>query len=227
MNGPATGASSQARPSRLVSGRFDWADPLLLEDQLTDDERMIRDAARRYAQERLMPRILMQNRHEEFDRAVLNEMGELGFLGAFIDGYGCPGIGFVASGLIMREFERVDTAYRSSANIQTMVMDVIYNFGSDEHRARYLPRMATGEWIGAFGLTEPDHGSDPAGMGSRARKTDGGYLLSGTKTWITHAPVADVFVVWAKNEEGAVRGHILERGAKGLSTPKKIGRAHV
>ncbi|MBX3590061.1 MAG: acyl-CoA dehydrogenase [Burkholderiaceae bacterium] len=224
MNGPATDASSQARPSRLVSGRFDWADPLLLEDQLTDDERMIRDAARRYAQERLMPRILMQNRHEGFDRAVLNEMGELGFLGAFIDGYGCPGIGFVASGLIMREFERVDTAYRSSANIQTMVMDVIYNFGSDEHRARYLPRMATGEWIGAFGLTEPDHGSDPASMGSRARKTAGGYLISGTKTWITHAPVADVFVVWARNEEGAVRGHILERGAKGLSTPKIEGK---
>jgi len=217
-------SSGSPRISRLVSGRFRWEDPLLLDDQLTDDERMVREAAHRYAQERLMPRILMQNRHEDFDREVVSEMGELGFLGAFIDGYGCPGIGFVASGLIMRELERVDTSYRSSANVQTMAMDVIYNFGSEEQRARYLPRMATGEWIGAFGLTEPDHGSDPASMGSRARQTAGGYLLSGTKTWITHAPVADVFVVWAKNDEGAVRGHIVERGAKGLSTPKIEGK---
>ena len=171
-----------------------------------------------------MPRILMQNRHEDFDRVVLAEMGGLGFLGAFIEGYGCPGIGFVASGPIMRELERVDTSYRSSANVQTMAMDVIYNFGSEEQRTKYLPRMATGEWIGAFGLTEPDHGSDPASMASRARKVPGGYLLSGTKTWITHAPVADVFVVWAKNDEGAVRGHIVERGAKGLSTPKIVGK---
>jgi len=224
MNGPSMDSTPPAKASRLVSGRFVWEDPLLLEEQLTDDERMIRDAAHRYAQERLMPRILMQNRHENFERAVLNEMGELGCLGAFIDGYGCPGIGFVASGLIMRELERVDTAYRSSANVQTMAMDVIYNFGSEEHRRKYLPRMATGEWIGAFGLTEPDHGSDPASMGSRARKAPGGYLLSGTKTWITHAPVADVFVVWAKNDEGAVRGHIVERGAKGLTTPKIEGK---
>src|SRR5690606_30160815 len=144
---------------RLVSGRFRWEDPLLLDEQLTDDERMIRDSAHRYAQDRLMPRILMQNRHEEFDREILPEMGELGFLGAFIDGYGCAGISFVASGLIMRELERVDTAFRSSANIQTMVMDIIYNFGSEAHRESYLPRMARGDLVGAFGLTEPDHGS--------------------------------------------------------------------
>ncbi|MCD6673209.1 MAG: acyl-CoA dehydrogenase [Burkholderiaceae bacterium] len=223
MQAPKTDVPSS--PShRLVSGRFRWEDPLLLEEQLTDDERMIRDSAHRYAQERLMPRILLQNRHEDFDREILNEMGELGFLGAFIDGYGCAGIGFVASGLIMRELERVDTAYRSSANIQTMVMDVLYNFGSEEHREKYLPRMVTGELIGAFGLTEPDHGSDPASMKARARRTSGGYLLNGTKTWITHAPVADVFVVWAKNDEGVVRGHVVERGAKGLSTPKIEGK---
>jgi len=185
---------------------------------------MIRDSAHRYAQERLMPRILMQHRHEEFERDVLPEMGALGFLGSFIDGYGCAGISFVGSGLIMRELERVDTAYRSSANIQTMVMDVLYNFGSEEHREKYLPRMATGELIGAFGLTEPDHGSDPASMNSRARKTSGGYTLNGTKTWITHAPVADVFIVWAKNDEGAVRGYIIDRSAKGLSTPKIEGK---
>ena len=224
MQSPQGSASDAAIASRLVSGPFRWDDPLQLEEQLTDDERMVRDAAHRYAQERLMPRILMQNRHEDFDRVVLAEMGGLGFLGAFIEGYGCPGIGFVASGLIMRELERVDTSYRSSANVQTMAMDVIYNFGSEEQRTKYLPRMATGEWIGAFGLTEPDHGSDPASMASRARKVPGGYLLSGTKTWITHAPVADVFVVWAKNDEGAVRGHIVERGAKGLSTPKIVGK---
>ncbi|MCD6680790.1 MAG: acyl-CoA dehydrogenase [Burkholderiaceae bacterium] len=223
MQTPNTDAAASAN-HRLVSGRFRWEDPLLLEEQLTDDERMIRDSAHRYAQERLMPRILLQNRHEEFDREILNEMGELGFLGAFIDGYGCAGIGFVASGLIMRELERVDTAYRSSANIQTMVMDVLYNFGSEAHREKYLPRMATGELVGAFGLTEPDHGSDPASMKARARRTPGGYVLNGTKTWITHAPVADVFVVWAKNDDGVVRGHVVERGAKGLSTPKIEGK---
>lgn len=224
MQVPKPDASTSAPGGRLVAGRFSWDDPLLLDDQLTDDERMIRDSAHRYAQERLLPRILMQHRNEDFERDVLTEMGELGFLGSFIEGHGCAGIGFVATGLMMRELERVDTSYRSSANVQTMVMDVIYNFGSDEHRGRYLPRMATGEWIGAFGLTEPNHGSDPAGMECRARKTPGGYLLSGTKTWITHAPVADVFVVWAKNDEGAVRGHILERGAKGLATPKIEGK---
>jgi len=219
-----TSNTNASTSHRLVAGQFRWQDPFLLEDQLSDDERMIRDSAHRYAQERLMPRILMQHRHEEFERDVLPEMGALGFLGSFIDGYGCAGISFVGSGLIMRELERVDTAYRSSANIQTMVMDVLYNFGSEEHREKYLPRMATGELIGAFGLTEPDHGSDPASMNSRARKTSGGYTLNGTKTWITHAPVADVFIVWAKNDEGAVRGYIIDRSAKGLSTPKIEGK---
>jgi len=217
-------ASAGAQRHRLVTGRFRWEDPLLLDEQLTDDERMIRDSAHRYAQEQLMPRILMLNRHEKFDREVLSEMGELGFLGAFIEGYGCAGISFVASGLIMRELERADTAFRSSANIQTMVMDLIYNFGSEAHREKYLPRMARGELIGAFGLTEPDHGSDPASMTARARKVPGGYVLSGTKTWITHAPIADVFIVWAKNDEGVIRGHLIERGAKGLDTPKIEGK---
>ena len=225
MNDDAPAAVQPPRSSRLVAGRFKWEDPLLLDEQLTDDERMIRDTANRYAQERLMPRILMDNRNESFDRSILPEMGELGFLGAYLDGYGCPGVGFVASGLIMRELERVDTAYRSSANVQTMVMDVIYNFGSEAQRRAYLPKLASGEWIGAFGLTEPDHGSDPASMTSRARSVPGGgFELHGTKTWITHAPVADVFVVWAKNDEGAVRGHLVERGAKGLSTPKIEGK---
>jgi glutaryl-CoA dehydrogenase len=217
-------AQSSSPSSRGVTGKFSWDDPLLLVDQLTEEERMVQESARRYAQEKLAPRILLQNRNETFDRAVLPEMGEQGFLGAFIEGYGCAGIGFVASGLIMRELERVDTSYRSSANVQTMVMDVIYNFGSEEHRQKYLPRMVSGEWIGAFGLTEPDHGSDPAGMGARARKTAGGYVLNGTKTWITHAPVADVFIVWAKNDEGEIRGHLIDRGAKGLSTPKIEGK---
>lgn len=215
---------TESTRQRLVSGRFDWEDPLLLDDQLAVDERMIRDAARRYAEERLMPRILLQNRHEDFDRAIVREMGELGFLGAFIDGYGCPGIGFVAAGLIMRELERIDTAYRSSANIQTVVMDVIFNFGSEAQREKFLPRMATGECIGAFGLTEPDHGSDPARMISRARAVRGGYRLTGTKTWITHAPIADLLVVWAKGEDGAVRGYLVERDFEGLSTPKIEGK---
>ncbi|HVL55712.1 MAG TPA: acyl-CoA dehydrogenase family protein [Burkholderiaceae bacterium] len=224
MQSPLASVRAETPGTRLVAGRFNWEDPLLLDDQLTDDERLVRDAAHRYAQQKLMPRILMHHRHEQFDRDVLPEMGELGFLGAFIDGYGCAGIGFVASGLIMRELERADTSYRSSANVQTMVMDCIYNFGSDEQRERYLPRMARGELIGAFGLTEPDHGSDPSRMATRATRTDGGLLLRGTKTWITHAPVADVFLVWARSDDGAIRGHLLERGARGLSTPKIEGK---
>jgi glutaryl-CoA dehydrogenase len=217
--------SEKAQP--LSAATFRWDDPLLLEDQLSDEERLIRDTARRYAQEKLMPRILEANRYERFDRTIFSEMGELGFLGSIIHGYGCAGVSFVANGLIMRELERVDTSYRSSANVQTMTMDVISSFGSEEQKQKYLPRMATGEWIGAFGLTEPDHGSDPASMQSRARKMADGYVLKGTKMWITHAPVADVFVVWAKNDEGVVRGHILERGMKGLSTRKIEGKFSV
>ncbi len=203
---------------------FRWDDPLLLEDQLSDEERLIRDSARRYAQEKLMPRILEANRHERHDVSIFPEMGELGFLGSFIEGYGCAGVSFVANGLIMRELERVDTSYRSAANVQTMAMDAIRLFGTEAQRQKYLPRMAAGEWIGAFGLTEPDHGSDPSGMQSRARKVADGYVLKGNKMWITHAPVADVFVVWAKNDEGIVRGHILERGMKGLATRKIEGK---
>jgi len=210
--------------TRLVAGKFNWADPLLLDEQLSEEERLVRDTTRRYAEDCLMPRILQQNRHETFDRGIFREMGSLGLLGAFIHGHGCPGAGFVASGLIMRELERVDTAYRSSANVQTMVMDILSNFGSNAHRHEYLPRLASGEWIGAFGLTEPDHGSDPAGMTSRARPVAGGYLLSGTKTWISHATVADLFVIWARHDDGAVRGHLVRAGSKGLSTSKIEGK---
>lgn len=208
----------------LFGGDFRWDDPFLLEDQLFEEERLIRDSARRYAQEKLVPRILESNRHERFDRTIFPEMGEMGFLGAFIRGYDCPGISFVANGLIMRELERVDSSYRSSANVQTMVMDVIHNFGSEEQRQKYVPKMATGKWIGSFGLTEPDHGSDPGSMKSRARKVPGGYFLKGNKMWITHAPIADVMLVWAKNDEGVVHGFILERGMDGLSTPKIEGK---
>jgi glutaryl-CoA dehydrogenase len=203
---------------------FRWDDPLLLEEQLSEEERLIRDTARRYAQERLAPRILELNRREAFDRSIFPEMGQLGFLGTIIEGYGCAGISFVATGLIMRELERVDTCFRSSANVQLAVMDIIYKFGSEEQRQKYLPRMATGEWIGAFGLTEPDHGSDPRGMTTRSSRAAAGFSISGTKTWITHAPVADVMVVWAKDGEGVVRGYIIERGMKGLSTPKIEGK---
>ncbi|HSQ03903.1 MAG TPA: acyl-CoA dehydrogenase [Burkholderiales bacterium] len=210
-----------------MSGAFRWDDPLLLEDQLSEDERMIRDSARRYAQEKLLPRILSANRHESFDRSIFPEMGALGFLGTIVEGYGCPGVSFVANGLIMRELERVDTSYRSSANVQTMVMDIIRHFGGEAQRAKYLPPMAKGEWIGSFGLTEPDHGSDPASMNTRARKVAGGYALTGTKMWITHAPVADVMLIWAKDDNGVIRGYLLERGMKGLATRKIEGKFSV
>ena len=207
---------------------FDWKDPLRFDDLLTAEEVMIRDTARAYAQERLMPRILEAHRHETFDVAVMREMAELGFLGATIEGFGCAGIGYVGYGLIAREFERVDTAFRSALGVQsTLTMIPIYLFGSQEQRNRYLPRLARAELLGCFGLTEPDHGSDPASMKSRARKVDGGYLLSGTKTWITHAPIADLMVVWAKDDAGSVGGFLLERGSKGLSTSKIEGKFSV
>ena len=200
---------------------FDWQDALRLEGLLTEEERMIRDSARAYAQERLMPRILEANRHENFDVSVMKEMGELGFLGATIEGFGCAGISYVGYGLIAREFERVDTSFRSALGVQTTLsMTPIYLFGSQEQRERYLPAMARGELLGCFGLTEPDHGSDPGSMNSRARKVEGGWRLTGSKTWITHAPIADLMVVWAKDDEGVVRGFILERGMKGLATPR-------
>ncbi|MBI3055710.1 MAG: acyl-CoA dehydrogenase [Betaproteobacteria bacterium] len=211
-----------------MGGRFDWQDPFLLEQQLTSEEKLIRDTARQYAQEKLAPRILHANRTETFDVEVMREMGALGFLGAPLEGYGCAGIGYVAYGLVMRELERVDTAYRSACSVQgALAMTPIYAYGSEEQRQKYLPRMATGELLGCFGLTEPDHGSDPGSMISRARKVDGGYALSGTKLWITHAPIADIMIVWAKDDSGVIRGFILERGMKGLATRKIEGKFSV
>ena len=205
--------------------RFDWSDPLLLETAFTEEERMVRDTARDYAQSALMPRILEANRTERFDRAIMREMGERGLLGATIDGYGCAGAGYVSYGLIAREIERVDSGYRSAVSVQSsLVMHPIHAYGDEAQREKYLPRLASGEIIGCFGLTEPDAGSDPGSMKTRARKADGGYVLSGTKTWISNAPVADVFVVWAKNDAGAIRGFLLERGMAGLSTPKIEGK---
>ena len=214
------------RSARTASTpRFDWSDPLLLESALTEEERMVRETARDYAQGSLMPRILEAHRSEHFDTAIMREMGELGLLGATIDGYGCAGVGYVSYGLVAREIERVDSGYRSAVSVQSsLVMHPIHAYGSEAQRAKYLPRLATGEIIGCFGLTEPDAGSDPGSMATRARAVDGGYLLTGTKTWISNAPVADVFVVWAKNDEGVIRGFILERGSEGLSTPKIDGK---
>jgi glutaryl-CoA dehydrogenase len=204
---------------------FKWEDPLLLEDQLTEEERLVRDTARQYCQENLMPRVLEANRHEYFDRTIMTELGALGLLGSTIEGYGCAGVNYVCYGLVAREVERVDSGYRSAMSVQSsLVMYPIYAYGTEAQRQRYLPRLATGEIIGCFGLTEPDHGSDPGGMITRARKTAGGYVLSGNKTWITNSPVADVFVVWAKDDSGAIRGFILEKGMKGLSAPKIEGK---
>jgi glutaryl-CoA dehydrogenase len=212
----------------LTGGKFQWDDPLLIEGELNAEERLIRDTARQYAQEKLLPRILEWNRSESFDPVVMREMGKLGFLGAQLEGYGCAGIGFVAYGLIMRELERVDTAFRSACSVQSaLAMTPIYAYGTEEQRKKYLPKMARGELLGCFGLTEPDHGSDPGSMTSRAKKADGGYLLSGTKLWITHAPIADIMVVWAKDEGGVIRGFILERGMKGLATRKIEGKFSV
>ena len=203
---------------------FRWEDPLLLDGQLDPEERMVRDAARDYCQERLMPRILEANRHERFDVAILHEMGELGMLGPTIDGYGCAGVSYVAYGLIAREVERVDSGYRSAMSVQSsLVMFPIHAFGSQQQREKYLPRLARGEIVGCFGLTEPDAGSDPGGMKTRGRRVSGGWVLDGSKTWITNSPVADVFVVWARTDEG-IRGFILEKGMKGLSAPTIEGK---
>ncbi len=212
----------------LTGGSFQWDDPLLLELELSEEERLIRDTARAYAKEKLAPRILLANRNETFDVAVMREMGELGFLGATIEGYGCAGIGYVAYGLVAREMERIDTAYRSAMGVQTaLAMTPIYAYGTEEQRLKYLPKMAKGELLGCFGLTEPDHGSDPGSMKSRARKVAGGWRLSGNKTWITHSPIADVLIVWAKDDAGVIRGFILERGMQGLATPKIEGKFSV
>jgi glutaryl-CoA dehydrogenase len=205
--------------------RFDWNDPLLLDEQLSEEERAVRDTARSYCQERLFPRVLMANRHERFDREIMNEFGELGMLGVTIDGYGCAGLNYVSYGLIAREVERVDSGYRSAMSVQSsLVMHPINTFGSEETKQKYLPKLATGEWVGCFGLTEPDHGSDPGSMKSRARKVDGGWQITGNKMWITNSPIADVFVVWAKDDEGVIRGFVLEKGWEGLSAPAIEGK---
>jgi glutaryl-CoA dehydrogenase len=204
---------------------FSWEDPLNLKACLSEDERLIMQMAHRYCQASLMPRILQANRYETFDREIMRELGELGFLGATIDGYGCAGINYVSYGLIAREVERVDSGYRSAMSVQSsLVMHPINAFGSEIQKTRYLPKLATGEWIGCFGLTEPGAGSDPASMQTRARSVPGGYRLSGAKIWITNAPIADVFIVWAKTDDGVIRGFILEKGMTGLSAPKIEGK---
>ena len=207
---------------------FDWADPFFLDDQLTDDECMIRDTARSYAQDRLAPRVIEAFNDETTDVAIFREMGELGLLGPTIpEEYGGVGASYVAYGLVAREVERIDSGYRSMMSVQSsLVMYPIHAYGSEEQKRKYLPKLATGEWIGAFGLTEPDAGSDPGGMKTRAVKTDGGYRISGSKTWISNSPIADVFVIWAKSDEhgGGIRGFILEKGMKGLSAPKIEGK---
>ena len=203
---------------------FDWADPLLLEASLREEERLVRDSARAFGQSRLMPLVKDMHRHERFDPALLREFGALGLLGSTLKDHGCPGVSPVAYGLIAREIEKVDSAFRSSISVQSsLVMHPIHAFGSEGQRQRYLPKLASGEWIGAFGLTEPGSGSDPGSMQSRAKKTTDGFVLSGAKTWITHAPIADVFVVWAKLDD-TVRGFILERADKGLTTPRIEGK---
>src|SRR5471030_2678300 len=204
---------------------FKWDDPLLLEDQLTEEERMVRDSARAYAKDRLMPRIVEANRQEKFDREIMNEMGALGFLGSTIEGYGCAGVNYVSYGLIAREVERVDSGYRSALSVQSsLVMHPIHAYGTEEQRQKFLPKLATGELVGCFGLTEPDHGSDPGSMTTRAKSAPGGYRVSGAKTWITNSPIADVFVVWAKTDDDVIRGFILDKGMHGLSAPKIEGK---
>ncbi|PCG13117.1 acyl-CoA dehydrogenase [Sphingomonas adhaesiva] len=205
--------------------RLVWEDPLLLEEALTDEERMVRDSARAFAAEHLAPIVREANRREMYDRDLMRRFGEAGLLGPTIEGYGCAGVSYVAYGLIAREVERVDSAYRSAMSVQSsLVMHPIHAFGTEAQRERYLPKLAAGEWIGAFGLTEPDAGSDPGGMKTRARSAGGDYVLTGAKTWITNSPIADVFVVWAKCDDGAIRGFLLERGDVGLTTPKIDGK---
>ncbi|MDX2144875.1 MAG: acyl-CoA dehydrogenase [Rhodospirillaceae bacterium] len=225
---PEAGAAQKKTPSGHATkwGKFNWQDPLGFEALLTEDERLIRDSARGYAQGKLLPRIVQAFRHETYDPAIYPEMGALGLLGATIPAeYGGPGVSHVAYGLIAREIERVDSGYRSMVSVQSsLVMYPIYAYGSEAQRRKYLPKLAKGEWIGSFGLTEPNSGSDPGSMTTRAKKVDGGHALSGAKMWISNSPVADVFVVWAKTDDDVIRGFILERGMKGLATPKTEGK---
>ncbi|RYE52319.1 MAG: acyl-CoA dehydrogenase, partial [Rhizobiaceae bacterium] len=204
---------------------FKWDDPLCLHDQLSEEERLISEMAHAYCQDKLMPRVLEANRHERFDRDIMLELGAQGMLGCTIEGYGCAGTNYVSYGLIAREVERIDSGYRSAMSVQSsLVMHPINEFGSEAQKEKFLPKLATGEWVGCFGLTEPGAGSDPAGMSTRARSVDGGYRLSGAKMWITNSPIADVLVVWAKDDAGDIRGFVLERGMEGLSTPKIEGK---
>ena len=213
-----------ATPPREKRPSFNWQDPLLLDEELSEDEKMVRDSARAYAQEKLLPRVREAFREEKFDREIMNEMGKLGFLGATIHGYGCAGVNYVCYGLVAREVERVDSGYRSVLSVQSsLVMGPINDFGTEEQKAKYLPKLATGEMIGCFGLTEPDHGSDAGGLKTRAKKVEGGYVLTGNKMWISNSPIADIMIVWAKLDD-VIRGFILERGMKGLSTPKIEGK---
>ncbi len=222
-------ASTQDLDSQPVAGTdapFNWEEPLRLSEQLTEEESLIANSARQYCQDKLMPRVLKANRDEHFDREIMKEFGELGFLGATLPPeHGGAGVNYVSYGLIAREVERVDSGYRSAMSVQSsLVMHPIHTYGSEQQRAKFLPKLASGEWVGCFGLTEPDHGSDPGGMRTRAVKSSGGYVLNGTKTWITNSPIADVFVIWAKTDEGDIRGFLLEKGMDGLGTPKIEGK---
>lgn len=209
----------------MSKARFHWDDPLLLDQQLTEEERLVYRSASDFCQNELMTGILEANRHEKFDRGIMRQMGELGLLGVTIDGYGCAGLSSVAYGLIARAVERVDSGYRSAMSVQSsLVMHPIWAYGTDEQKEKYLPKLATGEYVGCFGLTEPNAGSDPGSMQTRAKKVEGGYELRGSKMWITNSPIADVFVVWAKDDEGQIRGFILEKGMKGLTAPKIEGK---
>src|SRR5215470_8988531 len=221
----AAGKVATMSPKSAKAADFNWEDPLDFEGELSEEERMVRDTARDYAQDKLFPRVLTANREERFDREILTEMGALGLLGPTVpEEFGGAGLGYVAYGLIAREIERVDSGYRSAMSVQSsLVMHPIYKYGNDAQRRKYLPRLAKGEIVGCFGLTEPDHGSDPGSMVTRAEKVAGGYKLNGAKMWISNAPIADVAVVWAKLD-GVIRGFIVERGAKGFSTPKIEGK---
>ena len=212
--------------TRKLKVRFNWQDPLLLDAQLSDEERMVQEAARRYATDKLAPRVLEAFRNEKTDPEIFREMGELGLLGPTIaEQYGGPGLNYVSYGLIAREVERVDSGYRSMMSVQSsLVMLPIFEFGTEEQRQKYLPKLASGEWIGCFGLTEPDHGSDPGSMVTRAKKVAGGYSISGSKMWISNSPIADVFIVWAKDDADDIRGFVLDKGMKGLTTPKIYGK---
>ena len=218
-------AEAPVKSAESTKFSYRWDDPFLLEEQLTDEEKMVYETARTYAQDKLLPRVLTATREERFDREIMTELGELGLLGSTIDGYGCAGVSHVSYGLVARAVEAVDSGYRSAMSVQSsLVMHPIHAYGSEEQREKYLPQLATGEMVGCFGLTEPDAGSDPGSMKTRAKSVDGGYSLTGAKMWITNSPIADIAVVWAKDDDGVIRGFILERGMDGLSFPKIEGK---